>query len=293
MPKSQDNGESSGRQEINSQEKEFQNYQKSLQNKRTTPYNRNANTGNNNYKQKNKPDAKKKDTERDERIPKSASKCKKQVRDINRLLNSKQLMPSTKRLELERRIKALTVMQTQLAGSHNDKANATRYHGVKFIERKKVLRKLEQLDKKIIAADRHSEEFESLRTEKRELLMELNYTTYYPDEVKYISLFPADPKSTSEDTKERQAKIKEAIRAAMGRGDLPKDAREVVARDRKAIRRSNKFLLRSVSLAHGLKDTGGDSENEDDSDDSQDNDNEGGAAASSGAADIEQDEFFA
>ncbi|KAJ2372346.1 18S rRNA maturation protein, partial [Coemansia sp. RSA 2603] len=160
----------------------------------------------------------------EKRLPKSLSKCKQEIRGINRLLNSRTLLPSTKRTELERRIKALNVLQQQLTNTEVDKANAKRYHGVKFVERKKVLRKLENIEKNETGTD------EAL---KLELLIDLNYTTYYPDEVKYISLFPANPENTSEQTKSRQREIREAIRSAMASGGLPADARKVDVKDRK------------------------------------------------------------
>ncbi|KAJ2591255.1 18S rRNA maturation protein, partial [Coemansia sp. RSA 1722] len=149
------------------------------------PYNRDSNRDNNKKKKKN-------DKEPAEyRLPKGLSKCKNEIRSLNRLLSSSQLMPSTKRLELERRLKALTLRQTQLSSSKVDKTNASRYHGVKFIERKKILRRLAQIDKKP-----EEQQVEEVKQEKKSLLVDLNYTSYYPDQVKYISLFPAEPEKT-------------------------------------------------------------------------------------------------
>ncbi|KAJ1724408.1 18S rRNA maturation protein [Coemansia erecta] len=227
----------------------------------------------------------------EKRLPRSLSKCKQEIRSINRLLNSRKLLPSTKRTELERRVKALTVLQQQLTNTEVDKANATRYHGVKFVERKKVLRKLENIEKSETDAD------EAL---KAELLIDLNYTTYYPDEVKYISLFPANPENTSEQTRSRQREIREAIRAAMASGGLPADARSVDVKDRKMIRRNNRRLLRTVNLAHGLENNDADSSSDSDDDASEsDNDDEkdtrAGVEAASGAGistSIEDDDFF-
>ncbi|KAI9499868.1 hypothetical protein BX070DRAFT_178677, partial [Coemansia spiralis] len=134
---------------------------------------------------------------------------KKQLRSITRLLGKDKGLPSTKRIELERRAKALTLLQGQLTNSKVDKANATRYHGVKFIERKKVLRKLAQEEKK--------------HADLQDLLVNLNYTTYYPDEIKYISLYPVDPLKTPADVVEKREAIRLAIKDAMERNDLPKD----------------------------------------------------------------------
>ncbi|KAJ2704706.1 18S rRNA maturation protein [Coemansia sp. IMI 203386] len=240
------------------------------------PYNRDSNRDNKKKKNDKEPT--------EYRLPKGLSKCKNEIRSLNRLLSSSQLMPSTKRLELERRLKALTLRQTQLSSSKVDKTNASRYHGVKFIERKKILRRLAQIDKK---PEEQQVEFEQ---EKKNLLVDLNYTSYYPDQVKYISLFPAEPEKTSKETKERQGVIREAIREAMEKGKLPKDARDVKADDRKAIRRNNRLLLKSVSLAHGLEHKDGDDSAESDGERSEAENNDGGA---DGTTTIEEDEFFA
>lgn len=216
----------------------------------------------------------KKDDDSESPMPTSISQCKKQLRDATRLL-TRPTLASTKRQEVERRVKALGILQDQLTGAKVDKANASRYSGVKFIERKKVIRKLEKLEKAGRQQSCSDDEAKSAKTEAlSELLVSLNYTTYYPDQIKYISLFPADPTRTSDETRAKQQQIRESIRLAMESGSLPKDPRLVSLEDTKAIKKSNKLMLRTVSLAHGLKDGG--------SDESEDEDEEG-----------DDDEFFA
>ncbi|KAJ2771791.1 18S rRNA maturation protein [Coemansia nantahalensis] len=209
----------------------------------------------------------------DSLLPTSLTSCKKQVRNLTRSL-SRPGLPSTVRVELERKLKALTVMQSQMTNAQKDKANATRYHSVKFFERKKIVRRLDQLDKLP-----EEEQTRETRKEKKRLLVDLNYTTYYPDEHKYISLFPGDPSKTTEDTKERREAIRTSIAEAMKSGELPKDARLVSVNDRKAIRKSNKSMLRRVARALGAPTAEG-AEGDDD-----DDDDKGGNG--------EEDEFFA
>ncbi|KAJ1726071.1 18S rRNA maturation protein [Coemansia biformis] len=211
------------------------------------------------------------------KLPTSLTSCKKQVRDVTRLLKRPGIA-STARVELERKLKALTILQGQMTNAQKDKSNATRYHGIKFFERKKILRRLEQADKQLEATDgEKAVDTKKMAAEKEKLLVELNYTTYYPDEHKYISLFPADPSKTTKETKERREAIIASIGEAMENGELPKDARTVSVDDRKAIRKSNRNMLRRVALALGEQpnDDGGD-----------DNDGEEGG-------DEEEDEFFA
>ncbi|KAJ2414941.1 18S rRNA maturation protein [Coemansia sp. IMI 209128] len=206
----------------------------------------------------------KKDDDSETSTPTSISQCKKQLRDAKRLL-TRPTLTSTKRQEVERRVKALSILLDQLSGAKVDKANATRYSGVKFIERKKVIRKLEKLEKDARQPLPSEAEAKSARAEAlKELLISLNYTTYYPDQIKYISLFPADPARTSDETRAKQQQIRESIRLAMESGSLPKDPRLVSLEDAKAIKKSNRLMLRTVSLAHGLKHDGsGEDEDED------------------------------
>ncbi|KAJ2402872.1 18S rRNA maturation protein [Coemansia sp. RSA 2559] len=220
------------------------------------------------------------------KLPTSVNACKKQARDINRLLKKNTELPSTKKVEFERRVKALEILQGQLKGERSTKANASRYHGVKFFERKKVLRKLVQAEKK-----QQEKETSEARQEVQELLVNLNYTTYYPDEIKYISLYPADPSKTPPNVLEKQSKIREAIRVAMDNDSLPKDPRLVQAQDRKAIRKNNRMLLRTVSLAHGRKDIGPDSDGSLSSA-SEDERSESDAGKEDNNAEEEDDEFF-
>ncbi|KAJ2739577.1 18S rRNA maturation protein [Coemansia sp. BCRC 34301] len=218
-----------------------------------------------NSKQQTVSKAKKKDNDGEAPMPTSLSQCKKQLRDATRLL-TRPTLNSTKRQEVERRVKALGILQGQLSGAKVDKANASRYSGVKFVERKKVIRKLEKLEKG--NQQEQPDDGEGAKggsgDSLEELLISLNYTTYYPDQIKYISLFPADPTRTSDETRTRQRQIRESIKLAMANGSLPKDPRLVSSEDAKAIKKSNKLMLRTVSLAHGLKDSASDNEDEDD-----------------------------
>ncbi|KAJ2557312.1 18S rRNA maturation protein [Coemansia sp. RSA 1933] len=223
---------------------------------RTKPYEQKQRHGNSN-----------KTNKYSEKLPTSVSTCKRQIRDINRLLAKDAGLPSTKRVEFERRVKALEIQKEKLNDVRSTKANASRYHGIKFFERKKVLRKLAQAEKK-----QKSEESSETDELIQDLLVNLNYTTYYPDEVKYISLYPADPSKTPPEVLEKQSMIRSAIRVAIDNSTLPTDPRLVQAKDRKAIRKNNRTLLRTVSLAHGHEDIGSDSDQKDNDDDDDEDD---------------------
>lgn len=166
-------------------------------------------------------------------LPTSLSQCKRQIRDTTRLL-SRTNLSSTQRQEIERRHKALEVLQTKLTNIKADKANANRYSGVRFIERKKIQRKLEKQE------DKEDKE------DTEDLLVRLNYVVFFPDELKYMSLYPADPENTKQETKDRQQDILGGIRIAMDEDRLPKDARELSKAEVKQLAKTNRGLLQSI-----------------------------------------------
>ena len=61
---------------------------------------------------------------------------------------------------------------------------------VKFMERKKLVRKLKKLSKEMSESDAMSES--GLEAKKEELLDDLTYVLYYPKHMKYLSLFGND-----------------------------------------------------------------------------------------------------
>ncbi|PIA18796.1 hypothetical protein COEREDRAFT_79368 [Coemansia reversa NRRL 1564] len=261
--------------------KSFQGSQNSYSNKPYKP------SGNNNVQSGNKSNRNQKSLQ----PPNSLSACKKQIRDVSRLLNREGL-PSTARVELERRLKALTIQKTQLTNSQKDKANASRYHMIKFFERRKVERMLKRIDKQL--KQDIAENSQKLVAEKQDLLVSLNYTIYYPNEFKYISLFPADSSSTTEDTAEKRDSIRLSVRKAMEKGDLPKDSRDITVEERKAIRSGCKFMLRSVSNVYGKQDFTADSGAYSDTSDAANGNNPHTSdAADPKEEDEEEDGFFA
>ncbi|KAJ2614353.1 hypothetical protein H4S08_001750 [Coemansia sp. RSA 1365] len=130
-----------------------------------------------------------------------------------------------------------------------------------------------------------------LLAQKQDLLISLNYTIYYPNEFKYMSLFPADPSSTTEDTTEKRESIRLSVKKAMEKGDLPKDPRDISVEERKAIRSGSKFMLRTVSNVHGKQGSNAESGAHSDASDNANGHDE----HTSDAADSkdEEDEFFA
>ena len=63
---------------------------------------------------------------------------------------------------------------------------------VKFVERKKVTRRICSLDAKIASADTSPTEHKALQKQRAQLEEDLAYVMYYPKSMKYIALFPED-----------------------------------------------------------------------------------------------------
>ncbi|KAJ1460901.1 hypothetical protein M885DRAFT_612079 [Pelagophyceae sp. CCMP2097] len=77
------------------------------------------------------------------------------------------------------------------------KANATKYHKVKFFERRKIDRSLRQVQKKLLTSPADA----ALVAEEARLFGDLSYVKFYPNEHKYISLFGAEVSGEPDDEK--------------------------------------------------------------------------------------------
>ncbi|GMG21770.1 unnamed protein product [Ambrosiozyma monospora] len=160
----------------------------------------------------------------------SASKMKKKIRDITRLLKKPNL-PSDMRIENERAIKTLKFELESVQLNGKLKKMSGRYQKVKFFERTKAYRKynstlrsVKELETKLESlktekeekdgGDDESKEDEVKSTKKqlKKLKKQLNhaeldllYIFNYPESEKYISLYrePTDPtQATSTDSRQ-------------------------------------------------------------------------------------------
>ncbi|KAF7362472.1 hypothetical protein MVEN_00594900 [Mycena venus] len=115
-------------------------------------------------------------------------KIKSSLRQTRRLLAKWQdNLAADVRVETERRLKALEADLEAAELGKKERALAVRYHKVKFFERQKVVRKLNQAKKKLSASDTPE-----LQSALQELRVDLNYILHYPKTKKYISLFPPE-----------------------------------------------------------------------------------------------------
>ncbi|KAG5719723.1 rRNA-processing protein EFG1 [Termitomyces sp. T112] len=154
-------------------------------------------------------------------------KIKSALRQARRLLAKEKLAANVK-VETERRIKALEADLEQAQTSKKERTNAVRYHKVKFFERQKVVRKLNQTKKRLESADASSRP--QLEETVAELRVDLNYILHYPKTKKYVSLFPPDIREdpASSETpifkvNPDSEEVRSWIRGRMEAGEIPSD----------------------------------------------------------------------
>ncbi|KAI5969008.1 EFG1 [Candida margitis] len=162
----------------------------------------------------------------------SSAKLKKKIRDIERLLNKNDKLPADKKIEYERALKGLNV---ELQNSQNvlkAKNNATKYHMVRFFEKKKAVRKLKQL-RKVYEEVQKTEVRKDIKKARKQLKhgeIDLMYVMLFPKSEKYISLYPSandedlsDPnvKIGLRKTEARRLEFRKEVEKMMEEGKVP------------------------------------------------------------------------
>ncbi|KAK2463076.1 hypothetical protein APHAL10511_004731 [Amanita phalloides] len=159
-------------------------------------------------------------------------KIKTSLRQTRRLL-AKDNLAADVRVVTERRLKALEADLQRAELARKERALAVRYHKIKFFERQKVVRKLNQTKKQLASG---KEEASELKAALYELRVDLNYILNYPKTKKYISLFPPEvrrgvPGSARDETGSRD-EIRKWIRERMEAGELAVAAEEKLDRNK-------------------------------------------------------------
>ncbi|KAK4706058.1 hypothetical protein P7C70_g142, partial [Phenoliferia sp. Uapishka_3] len=154
----------------------------------------------------------------------SISKLKAQLRQTKRLLARDDLTPDV-RTTSERRMKTLEMELEKASQGALEVKMVTKYRGIRFFERQKLLRKIKQA-KKALAGIPGDSTLEQTLLESR---IDLYYVLHYPKTIKYIALFPegtyvphtpAPTTSNSKDAASTRASMRDAIRAKMSAGTL-------------------------------------------------------------------------
>ena len=162
----------------------------------------------------------------------SSAKLKKKIRDIERLLTKNDKLPSDKKIEYERAPKGLKVELQNSQTVLKTKQNATKYHMVRFFERKKAIRKLKQL-RKAFEEVQKTEVRKDIKKARKQLKhgeIDLMYVLLFPKSEKYISLYPSandedlsDPnvKIGLRKTEARRLEFRKEVEKMMEEGKVP------------------------------------------------------------------------
>ncbi|SMN22398.1 similar to Saccharomyces cerevisiae YGR271C-A EFG1 Essential protein required for maturation of 18S rRNA [Maudiozyma saulgeensis] len=150
------------------------------------------------------------------------NKIKKRIRDIERLLvKKKDILPDTVILEKERTLEALKLELNGAELNQKAKKYSSKYHMVRFFERKKALKKYNQCLRKIELIPDDEREAYNKRLLGRKI--DVCYAVNFPKTQKYISLYPSMDTPESEDSKSfKQRKIiRDLIAKQLEEGKLP------------------------------------------------------------------------
>lgn len=144
------------------------------------------------------------------------NKIKKRIRDLERLLaRKKNTLPDTILIEKERSLDALRHELDQAHLKQKIKKNATKYHMVRFFERKKALRRYKQALKK--------NDTDELLQRK----IDLCYVVNFPKGEKYVAIYPNN-ESESVKTNQRRESFRAIITKQLEDGTLPVSLEDIL-----------------------------------------------------------------
>jgi hypothetical protein len=140
---------------------------------------------------------------------------KDQIRGVQRYLRRDDLSAEA-RATNEKKLKQLQLLQQNRIKTDKEKKISKQYHGIKFFEKKKVLRKQKRLQKRLTENAKTLSEKEKyeIQTESKQVENQLIYITHFPKGKKYVALFPNKNRDDASLKKLRKALMKEALSIA-------------------------------------------------------------------------------
>ena len=105
----------------------------------------------------------------------------------------------------------------------------SRYKKIRFIERRKLERKLNHINKNI-ENETDENNKEKLKKEKEEIIDDINYVKYYPKTYKYYSLFP-NQDAENEDMIKKREKMKQKIKFFLNNKKNKSSNKEIKEKD--------------------------------------------------------------
>ncbi|KAI9166841.1 rRNA-processing protein EFG1 [Paramyrothecium foliicola] len=135
--------------------------------------------------------------------------AKKRARNIERLFSRNQDLPANVRNDLERELAAHKATITDKAFQKRRSAMISKYHMVRFFERKKASRLVKQLRRKLEQASDGADN-DALKCELHVAEVDEAYTLYHPHAEPYISLYGASKSEEADDDSEEVQKTSAA-----------------------------------------------------------------------------------
>ena len=105
----------------------------------------------------------------------------------------------------------------------------SRYKKIRFIERRKLERKLNHINKNI-ENEKDEKNKEKLKKEREEIIEDINYVKYYPKTYKYYSLFP-NKDAENEDMLKKREKMKQKIKFFLNNKKNKSSNKEIKEKD--------------------------------------------------------------
>ncbi|CAH3174070.1 unnamed protein product [Porites lobata] len=155
---------------------------------------------------------------------KQPKSLKNKLRDVQRLLKKSDL-PATVRVIQERMLEVLKETIKDKAKEDKEKIIIQRCKKVKFFEKRKLFRKYKTCLRELKECS-ENEERNALRKELEEIKLQWNYVIHFPQDVKYISLFPATS-YTNVEVLQKQEQILKDISEKIAIGQF-EDASETI-----------------------------------------------------------------
>ncbi|KAL9963044.1 hypothetical protein ACROYT_G032207 [Oculina patagonica] len=146
---------------------------------------------------------------------KHTKSLKNKVRDVQRLLKKSDL-PATVRVVQERMLDVLKETIKDKAKEDKEKTIFKRSKKVRFFEKRKIFRKYKACIKELKDDGTRNT---ALQKELEEIKRQWNYVVHFPEDTKYISLFPLTP-YTNAAVREKQEQIFKVILEKVKSGEL-------------------------------------------------------------------------
>ncbi|GFP53963.1 hypothetical protein ACSS6W_001602 [Trichoderma asperelloides] len=129
------------------------------------------------------------------------SGAKKRIRAIERSLRRNQDMPVNVRIDLERELASQKQIVADQEYKRKRSTMISKYHMVRFFERKKASRLVKQLRRKL-EQESDSSEAEKIRHDLHIAEVDEAYTLYFPHLETYVGLYSSNAKKTAEEETE-------------------------------------------------------------------------------------------